>query len=182
MVWCVHVPATHLLSPILPCPGCHACRYSNLLLTTHSDTILACAYQVGGAMSSLRQLQAGKPYAFPPVTHGIPPDSCTTLGEWQTTVAQAAALVADSHQHSSNHASNGRGKGAKPKAGSKGVSWCSSTSNGAPLFIEGVTRAFTGVSPALVRDMCEAAGEQGHIVCAQVVCVPESMMSFFMRG
>ncbi len=47
------------------------------------NSILACAMQVSGAQSSLRTLQAGRPYQAPPSMQGLPPDSLPAAGGLQ---------------------------------------------------------------------------------------------------
>ncbi|GFH11533.1 NFACT-R_1 domain-containing protein, partial [Haematococcus lacustris] len=50
---------------------------------------------VGGAMSSLRLLQTGRPYQLPPLTSGLAPDSVKGLEEWRAVVERAAAIAAE---------------------------------------------------------------------------------------
>lgn len=56
-------------------------RYSNVVLIDESDTIMACASQVGTAKSSLRLLQTGRRCELPPITSGVPPDIFSSRGE-----------------------------------------------------------------------------------------------------
>lgn len=93
-------------------------------------TVRLSLVQVGGKMSSLRQVQAGRQYALPPPAPGIDPDAVHSLGDWQAVVAQAAV----------QQAAAGHGGGT---------------------VAEGCVRAFRGVSPSLVRELCTAAGVGG---------------------
>ena len=80
-------------------------------------------------MSSLRQVQAGRPYALPPPAPGIDPDACPDAAEWRRVITLAA-------QQQAQHGRSGS-------------------------LVEGCVRAFRGVSPALVRELCAAAGVDG---------------------
>lgn len=71
------------------------CRYSNVVLTDASSSILLCAYQVGSKMSSARQLQTGGTYQLPPKPQGIQPDLGEPFDSWQRNVSQAAQMLAD---------------------------------------------------------------------------------------
>jgi predicted ribosome quality control (RQC) complex YloA/Tae2 family protein len=106
-------------------------RYSNLVLVdaTDGNHVLAAGYQVGGKMSSLRQVQVGRAYALPPQAPGIDPEACESLQDWrETVVAAAAVLVAKMQQRA-----------------------------GAEALAAAMVRAFRGVSPSLARELCAAA-------------------------
>lgn len=151
-------------------------------------------------MSSLRQLQTGRPYTFPPVTQGVPPDSATGAGEWRGVVTRAAALVGAARGGGGN--GGGKSGGGSRSGGSSGAAAGPPSAGpqqeeggGAPAAVrppavaagahgaagaavapvaaaavapeavaagvgvgEGAVRAFMGVSPSLMSDLCEAAG------------------------
>ena len=70
-------------------------RYSNVVLTSEPGAaVLAAAFQVGGAMSSLRQVQQGRAYELPPIVAGVPPSAEEPLARWRDNVTRAAALAA----------------------------------------------------------------------------------------
>ncbi|GAQ80351.1 hypothetical protein KFL_000520210 [Klebsormidium nitens] len=57
-------------------------RYSNVVLTSPQGEVIACAYQVGSKMSSLRTLQTGSQYVLPPPASGLSPTDVQTLDDW----------------------------------------------------------------------------------------------------
>ncbi|KAI8474844.1 MAG: fibronectin-binding protein A N-terminus-domain-containing protein [Monoraphidium minutum] len=65
-------------------------KYSNVVLTDGAGTVLAAAHQVGGRMSSLRQVQQGRAYALPPIAAGVPPALGEPPAEWRRNRAAAA--------------------------------------------------------------------------------------------
>ncbi|GAX79190.1 hypothetical protein CEUSTIGMA_g6630.t1 [Chlamydomonas eustigma] len=154
-------------------------RYSNLILTDLERNILACAVQVGTSKSNLRQLQTGGVYQLPPVTSGMPPDTCSDFQEWRQVVIKAAQLAAAAQAASAAARQLSRSSKRKQVAGSGdseavgemqthedphsagGATAEAHDSGGMFLegtLIEGLTRAFHGVSPHLVEDLCYAAG------------------------
>ena len=68
----------------------HAHRYSNVVLVDASRSILLCAYQVGGRMSSRRQLQTGGAYQLPPMAPGLQPSAAESKERWQAAVTETA--------------------------------------------------------------------------------------------
>jgi hypothetical protein len=112
-------------------------KYSNLVLTDGGGTVLAAAHQVGGRQSSLRQVQQGRPYALPPVTAGVPPAGSEPMEAWRANAERAAALAA-----APAAARSGGGGGG----------------GGRPTVAGGCVRAYQGVSPALMEELCAAAG------------------------
>ncbi len=68
----------------------HAHRYSNVILVDASRSILLCAYQVGGRMSSMRQLQTGGTYQLPPMAPGLQPSAADSIESWQDAVKETA--------------------------------------------------------------------------------------------
>ncbi|GAB4820402.1 hypothetical protein N2152v2_007448 [Parachlorella kessleri] len=117
-------------------------RYSNLVLTDGAGAVAAAGYQVGGKMSSLRHVQAGKQYQLPPPAPGIDPDSCRGQQEWQQTIMLAAAQQQQQRQAASGH-----------RQGS---------------VLDGSVRAFRGVSPSLVRELCCTAQIDPSIPAAEL--------------
>ncbi|KAF8058048.1 rqcH [Scenedesmus sp. PABB004] len=94
---------------------------------------------VGGAMSSLRQVQQGRTYTLPPRVSGVPPSAAEPADAWRDAVTRGAALAA---------AERGAGGAAQRRGGGGGVG----------SVLAGATRAYMGVSPALVQELCAAAG------------------------
>lgn len=68
----------------------HAHRYSNVILVDASRSILLCAYQVGGRMSSMRQLQTGGTYQLPPMAPGLQPSAADSIESWRDAVKETA--------------------------------------------------------------------------------------------
>ncbi|GIL89674.1 hypothetical protein Vretimale_16652 [Volvox reticuliferus] len=104
---------------------------------------------VGGMMSSYRQIQVGRTYSFPPQLYGVPPTAATSMEQWRDTLIGAARLAA-----ASEVARQQQRQQRKMNASEKPL----------PLLAvgerlaEGFIRAFHGVSPALVDELCGAAG------------------------
>ncbi|KAF6261230.1 fibronectin-binding protein A N-terminus-domain-containing protein [Scenedesmus sp. NREL 46B-D3] len=123
-------------------------KYSNAVLTSGDGSVLHCAYQVGAAMSSLRQVQAGRQYQLPPPVNGVPPSAQEPLDSWQRNVTRAAALAA-AEQSAAASKSAAAAAGGRHGAGVP-----------APrgTVLSGATRAYMGVSPALVQELCATAG------------------------
>lgn len=113
--------------------------------------------QVGGAMSSLRQVQQGRPYHLPPAVNGIPPSADEPLSSWQQNIIQAAALAAAERAAAGarKHAAQAGQSGAAPSQQPAGSGASSSTSE---TVLAGATRAYMGVSPSLVEELCQVAG------------------------
>eukprot|EP00878_Enallax_costatus_P010306 GHUV01010756.1.p1 GENE.GHUV01010756.1~~GHUV01010756.1.p1 ORF type:complete len:558 (+),score=193.14 GHUV01010756.1:1099-2772(+) len=119
-------------------------KYSNVVLTTAEGSILQCGYQVGGAMSSLRQVQQGRPYQLPPAVNGIPPSAAEPLNTWQQNITQAASLA------------------AAERTAAVAKKQHSSSSSSQETVLAGATRAYMGVSPSLVEELCKTAGVNPH--------------------
>ncbi|WIA33408.1 hypothetical protein OEZ86_006542 [Tetradesmus obliquus] len=121
-------------------------KYSNVVVTSGDGSVLHCAYQVGGAMSSLRQVQAGRQYQLPPPVNGVPPSPQEPLDTWRDNITRAAALAA----------------AEQAAAPSKKAAAAAAAGMFAPApretVLAGATRAYMGVSPALVEDLCTTAG------------------------
>ncbi|GFR44448.1 hypothetical protein Agub_g5659, partial [Astrephomene gubernaculifera] len=210
-------PSHHLYCEVMA-------RYSNVILTDASDTVLAAAYQVGGMMSSHRQVQVGRTYCLPPQLFGVPPDhfaaaisapasdvtaaspaSANTTASaapsghggdhgvvmeaWRQTLVRAAALAAQQQQQqqqqrqageekrrraaksggssSSSKSGNGDGSGGASDALAAAATDAAVTAapvSAAPAvvagegrLVDGFIRAFHGVSPALVEELCRTA-------------------------
>jgi hypothetical protein len=111
------------------------------------NALRTCLLQVGGAMSSLRQVQAGRQYQLPPPVNGIPPSTEEPLSSLQDNITRAAALAAAEQAAAPS-------RKAAAAAGSAGAV--------APApretVLSGATRAYMGVSPALVEELCATAG------------------------
>uniref|UniRef100_A0A383VBP0 NFACT RNA-binding domain-containing protein n=1 Tax=Tetradesmus obliquus TaxID=3088 RepID=A0A383VBP0_TETOB len=124
-------------------------KYSNVVVTSGDGSVLHCAYQVGGAMSSLRQVQAGRPYQLPPPVNGVPPSPQELLDTWRDNITRAAALAAAE-----------QAAAPSKKAAAAAAAAVSSTVASAPreTVLAGATRAYMGVSPALVEELCTTAG------------------------
>ncbi|KAH9560313.1 hypothetical protein CY35_06G099100 [Sphagnum magellanicum] len=61
-------------------------RYSNVFLTNADMGVLACAFQVGAKMTSVRMVQVGGKYQMPPAAQGSPPSNFTGMLEWRSIV------------------------------------------------------------------------------------------------
>ena len=108
-------------------------RNSNAVLVDESSgKMVACAYQVGAAQTSVRPMSPGFEYHPPPPAPGIQPESTPTESEWRDVVTKATQLAADAQAER-----NRGGKGGK--GGTKRT----------PGVEKGMVRAFRGVSPAL---------------------------------
>lgn len=80
-------PAKHIFVEIMG-------RYSNVFLTNADMGVLACAYQVGAKMTSVRMVQVGGTYRFPPTAQGSLPSISMGMEEWKliTSATQEAQL------------------------------------------------------------------------------------------
>ncbi|PNW73302.1 hypothetical protein CHLRE_14g627150v5 [Chlamydomonas reinhardtii] len=162
-------------------------RYSNLVLAGSQNEILATAYQVGGMMSSHRQVQVGRSYSLPPLLFGVPPSPAATAAaaaEWRQTLTRAAAMAAATaaataaaRQQRKKGAGGGGGSAAAaaaaaapPEDASRDPAVAADSANtviavagvaGEGRLMDGFVRAFHGVSPALVEELCVAAGVPG---------------------
>jgi hypothetical protein len=94
-------------------------------------------------MSSLRQVQQGRPYQLPPRAQGIAPSPDEPLAAWQDNITRAAALAAAPPPHHQQQQQQQRQSEPKPQT-----------------LLSGATRAYLGVSPALVEELCLTAGVQ----------------------
>lgn len=102
-------------------------------------------------MSSLRQVQQGRPYQLPPRAQGIAPSPDEHLATWQDNITRAAALAATQpHQHNHSKPAN------KPEQNTAAAA----RSAKPQTVLSGATRAYLGVSPALVEELCLSAGVQ----------------------
>jgi len=99
-------------------------------------------------MSSLRQVQAGRTYQLPPRPQGIAPHPSEPLATWQDNITRAAALTAAPAAHHQQT--------PPPAAAAAGVHRGSSSKP--QTLLSGATRAYLGVSPALVEELCFTAG------------------------
>jgi predicted ribosome quality control (RQC) complex YloA/Tae2 family protein len=99
-------------------------------------------------MSSLRQVQQGRPYQLPPRAQGIAPSPDQPLAAWQDTITRAAALAAT---QAPQHSHNTPAKPEQPAA-------AAARSAKPQTLLSGATRAYLGVSPALVEELCLSAG------------------------
>lgn len=97
-------------------------------------------------MSSLRQVQAGRQYQLPPPVNGVPPSPQEPLDTWRDNITRAAALAAAE-------------QAAAPSKKAAAAAAASSTVASAPreTVLAGATRAYMGVSPALVEELCATA-------------------------
>lgn len=105
-------------------------------------------------MSSLRQVQAGRPYSLPPRAQGIPPDPKEPLASWQDNITRAAALAA------APHTPHPAPDSEVPSVGSQGAARDRQPPQPPKpqTMLSGATRAYLGVSPALVEELCFTAG------------------------
>ncbi|KAG0581923.1 hypothetical protein M758_3G020500 [Ceratodon purpureus] len=69
-------PSKHLFVEIMG-------RYSNVFLTNADMGVLACAYQVGAKMTSVRMVQVGGTYRLPPAAQGSLPSISMGMEEWK---------------------------------------------------------------------------------------------------
>lgn len=116
-----------------------------MVLTDAAGVIQHCAYQVGSAMSSLRQVQQGRVYQLPPRVGGIAPSAEEPLEAWQDNITRAAALSAAAAAQRQGHSSSSAGLQA-------------AAAQRPATLLAGATRAYMGVSPALVEELCCMAG------------------------
>jgi predicted ribosome quality control (RQC) complex YloA/Tae2 family protein len=135
-------------------------KYSNVILTDGGGSVVAAAYQVGGRMSSLRQVQQGRAYALPPVTSGVAPGAGEGLAAWRDNVARAAELAAAGPAPSLRAADAADGDGVSTSSsGGRGTRRQAAAAAAAgPTVLGGCVRAYQGVSPALIEELCAAAG------------------------
>ena len=120
-------------------------RNSNAVLVDESSgKMVACAYQVGAAQTSVRPMSPGFEYHPPPPAPGIPPESTPTESEWRDVVTKATQLAADA-QAERNKGGKGGGKGGTKRT---------------PGVEKGMVRAFRGVSPALASTLLSGAGPE----------------------
>ncbi|GLC41662.1 hypothetical protein PLESTB_000691300 [Pleodorina starrii] len=148
-------PSHHLYCEVMA-------RYSNVVLTTADGEVLAAAYQVGGMMSSHRQVQVGRTYALPPQLFGVPPTATAvaSLDAWRDTVVGAAALAAAAQRQAAEQRRSAAAAAAKqqqqpPRSGAGGGA---AAAAGGGRLVDGFIRAFHGVSPTLVEELCGAVG------------------------
>ncbi|CAL8465919.1 g5455 [Coccomyxa elongata] len=116
-------------------------RYSNVVLTAASTDkaeksiglpILAAAHQVGALQSSERQLQVLGHYTLPPMGRGLPPNVSEPIESWRQNINGAAALLE-----------------AAPASRKRTAS--------AATVAQALVRAYQGIGPALVAELCKAA-------------------------
>lgn len=62
-------------------------KYSNVILTTADNQIVTAAHQVSQQQSSVRPIQTGKPYAYPPAIRGKLPQIAEPFEDWRDRVA-----------------------------------------------------------------------------------------------
>ncbi|MBD2459613.1 NFACT family protein [Oscillatoria sp. FACHB-1407] len=62
-------------------------KYSNVILTTADQTIVTAAHQVSSQQSSVRPIQTGQPYEFPPRLTDPAPSLSETQEHWQERVS-----------------------------------------------------------------------------------------------
>jgi len=62
-------------------------KYSNVILTNQTNEIVTAAHQVSSQQSSVRPIQTGQKYEFPPALTDPPPDLNETQASWQQRVA-----------------------------------------------------------------------------------------------
>eukprot|EP00879_Flechtneria_rotunda_P020093 GHRR01021133.1.p1 GENE.GHRR01021133.1~~GHRR01021133.1.p1 ORF type:complete len:570 (+),score=174.79 GHRR01021133.1:640-2349(+) len=113
-------------------------KYSNVILTGGNGTIIQCGYQVGGSMSSLRQVQQGRQYQLPPPATGVQPTRDEPAAAWCHNITQAATLAAAERLQQSAAPAAAHQPASAPK----------------PMLLAGATRAYMGVSPSLVEELC----------------------------
>lgn len=123
-------------------------------------------------MSSHRQVQVGRPYALPPQLFGVPPTAVAGgLDGWRDTLRRAAAMAAAAQQQAAEQRQRQKAQKASPAAapaaapagkGREGGGGGRSEEEGTKVpegrLVDGFLRAFHGVSPALVEELCSRAG------------------------
>ncbi len=62
-------------------------KYSNVILTAADNQIVTAAHQVSEQQSSLRPIQTGKPYVYPPAIRGKLPALTESLEDWRSRIA-----------------------------------------------------------------------------------------------
>ena len=149
-------------------------RNSNAVLAEadpERPTIVACAYQVGAAQTSVRPLSPGFQYRPPPVAPGVAPDDPTVAeeAEWRRVVLRAAA--GDEQEEEEGEEENRRDpKKKNPKASTKSPrkpSKKTHTTKPATAAL-GLVRGFRGVSPALAGALAADAGVEPGALAADL--------------
>jgi predicted ribosome quality control (RQC) complex YloA/Tae2 family protein len=94
-------------------------------------------------------VQAGRQYQLPPPVNGIPPAAEEPLDSWQQNITRAAALAAAEQAAAPSR-----------KAAAAAAAGPNSTAAAVPreTVLAGATRAYMGVSPALIEELCSIAG------------------------
>lgn len=130
-------------------------RNSNAVLVDARDgaKIVACAYQVGAAQTSVRPMSPGFPYVPPPPAPGISPETPADADEWRRSVLAAAAIAGKTRN-------DRRPKGHR--GGASDASDASDASSTADV-ARGMVRAFQGVSPALAAALAANAGAAADV-------------------
>jgi len=62
-------------------------KYSNVILTAADNQIVTAAHQVSEQQSSIRPIQTGKPYVYPPAIRGKLPSLNEPFEDWQSRIA-----------------------------------------------------------------------------------------------
>ncbi len=62
-------------------------KYSNIILTTADGQIVTAAHQVSEQQSSVRPIQTGRPYVYPPAIKGKLPTLSESFDDWQARVS-----------------------------------------------------------------------------------------------
>jgi predicted ribosome quality control (RQC) complex YloA/Tae2 family protein len=149
--------------------------------------------QVGKQQSSLRQVQVGRPYHLPPAATGLPPSRTEPLDTWRENITRAAQLAAagsgsggaaraaaaaatiQSTHTTDSSSSNGSKKApsnsstaADGKGGPSSSSSRRRSSSVTPSILTGCVRAYMGVSPSLVSELCHVAGVPPEAAAAEV--------------
>lgn len=68
-------------------------KYSNAILTDANNVIITAAHQVSQQQSSVRPIQTGQPYEFPPKLTGTLPSLSESFGRWQERVSLVPGSV-----------------------------------------------------------------------------------------
>lgn len=106
-------------------------------------------------MSSLRQVQQGRSYQLPPRAQGIAPNPDEPLASWQDNITRAAALAASPVQH---HTHSRTADSPVAEQATPATATAAGRSAKPQTLLSGATRAYLGVSPALVEELCLSAG------------------------
>lgn len=109
-------------------------------------------------MSSLRQVQQGRTYQLPPRAQGIAPALSEPCSSWQDNITRAAALAAAPHQQPAHNNSHGGSAGGGTAAGHSSSRPALVRGAKPQTLLSGATRAYLGVSPALIEELCLSAG------------------------